>query len=978
MTKIFLKINKLIKNRTNLWIIAFSFALAIDISILIYQQIFNNSSLTLTNFSNRTIGVTVLSGIDANLRTYIYIFLLIIFTIILVGIIYVIKAAIFYVQDKYNFSLNREERLFILVLSEFVIFESILYFFFQERIQIKIVFFLYYIIFIIFIYCLLRLISNINRYIKTSLIFTSNYYWLVLILILAYSSTIFSKIIIGIQISYDIYFLIINSAFIIIYTILVNILLFLQKNNDNNRERLLNSFAFSSIFIFLIPLSIPLSNEIQYMILDRIGISPRKIACIISGILIMLTFIAFVLNYKKIHLTIKPSRLFNFVYCPIFIISNYIFRFHTHFINFVNIDLFHIGETALSTHQLFNFGSIPFLDIYPTHSLSTSYTQILYSLMNGYNGLESLLWFFIIGSLGIILIYFLIYLLTKNSIFSLLLIMVTPINIIFPVHFSIIILTALSLLIFMKYKNILSYIILQLVFLFMIFWRIDFGIIALIGGYCVLGVFYLKNRDIRSKRLILSAIIFWVICIFLFLMIFYLRGIDIFYNISLIIQFLKIQGASASYIDIIKDYSPITSIQYFILPISAVLILVYLFYKIINKSKKISKIEYLIIFIAIFSLIASFRSVQRHGLIEEFNGYLFIFLIFTIPYVIKVRKSYLVRMFIYIIILILFIIPIGSLSYGPQGSLVVDSEPENPSLIKSDPVFIFNYWKEKGIRLNIADSSGYANIVDFLKDNLKDGETFFDFANAPLLYVFSNKKFPSYIIPNLYHTSELIQKDEIERLSKLFNEHKLPLIIFKQGTWWDTVDGVPNEIRSYRIVEFIYKNFHPICKINDYEVWAVNGFSIDKEKAKYRGYNITEINTTEAQNFNLNYLPYIWANYDEFDVVNKTEKLSIWNINQVVSANSSIDLQIDEIIDKSTGNYLQLRASSVEEASIIIQYGIHTNNTFTFTIKGGDIEKNYIIRLSTQYEWVSQTIRSIRITSDKDVKVTEIFIRKGD
>ena len=79
---------------------------------------------------------------------------------------------------------------------------------------------------------------------------------------------------------------------------------------------------------------------------------------------------------------------------------------YRHTLSFSNhLDLFQGGEATLTVQQLFHFSAIPFIDFFPGQGLSNFFFQFLYSLVNGYRGVEALMWQWFYSLCCVVLVY---------------------------------------------------------------------------------------------------------------------------------------------------------------------------------------------------------------------------------------------------------------------------------------------------------------------------------------------------------------------------------------------------------------------------------------------------------------------------------------------------------------------------------------------------------------------------------------------
>ena len=133
------------------------------------------------------------------------------------------------------------------------------------------------------------------------------------------------------------------------------------------------------------------------------------------------------------------------------------------------------------------------------------------------------------------------------------------------------------------------------------------------------------------------------------------------------------------------------------------------------------------------------------------------------------------------------------------------------------------------------------------------------------------------------------------------------------------------------------------------------------------------------QQFNLIKLPYIWGTYDADNAALKTKILEEVLDNPVeLNANKTITLRFSPDFDKSSGNYIHLRVRAPENSTLTIAYGDTGNSKVFFELIPSDHLEDYLVRISSQWEWMSQAIDSLLITSTGDLELENVWIRKGD
>jgi len=793
------------------WAITLSVSLTFSIIGFVLQYLINNNALQLTNFKDRAIGIAVISGVDTQLRTQLYVEF-ILGAILLFSIFFVLFD---YVSKRYlntvSFSLSFEKQM-IFYASLFAIASTFLYVTSRQTVFLNNSLLLYFIIILLSLFILIKVVAHYRQWKSVEGVFSQEI--ITLSIIIPFITYVAGLILFDKSFSFinDVYH---YSILFILWSLFLGGYYLLNRACKGLKEHDLlvsNLIILSFIPALLIPISIPLSNELQFTLSGTVHIEPRLLSSIIAVFLLLSSLGLFVYLSKRERIEVRAARVIGDVYFPIIIATATLFRYYQHSLVIGAYDMFHQGEQLISNQQLFSFGSLPYIGIYPTHGLSEMYYQVLYSLVNGYRPVEPLLWSWITPVVGAVIVYFIL----KNIIdpaFSLMAILLVPISDLVggysPYYYAMCMLTALCFIWAMKRMTLLQSSLLWLTIIFLLFWRLDFGVAAMAGIIFIFSIIQIKNAfngsynwtQVQNFILSFLFVAFFSFAVFALLVVLNKESISqiIFQNI----QFAVYQNPVASYINIISSYSNLVVLQYCLLPCISIAYLIYFLFKFLTKKEKPSANQIILVFLAIFSLIMSIRSVQRHSLVEGYNSYLFVFLLICMPFYFKLKKN--LSRFLFLGLLLAYLLAM------PSYTIMLNNQNAN--------FFDFHDWQNKEKRVYDSKSQ-YQDIVSFIDVSLNKNQTFFDFTNSPLLYVMANKKHIPYIIPNLYQTSELIQNTTLEKLKYYHNNNDLPIVIFKQGSWWDLVDSVPNEIRSYRIAEFIYQNYKPMGFINQYQIWV--------------------------------------------------------------------------------------------------------------------------------------------------------------
>lgn len=133
----------------------------------------------------------------------------------------------------------------------------------------------------------------------------------------------------------------------------------------------------------------------------------------------------------------------------------------------------------------------------------------------------------------------------------------------------------------------------------------------------------------------------------------------------------------------------------------------------------------------------------------------------------------------------------------------------------------------------------------------------------------------------------------------------------------------------------------------------------------------------------LKYIPYVWGQYDIKSSGSAPKKL-------ITLTSSHIELKtgkgkkffFNPVTDKNNGNYLVIKAlnqtNEIPEITIIYGKGNDTNGSFTFYMMNNEKLNIYILRMSTQYNWMAIDNNWISLSSTGDISIQSIDITEAD
>ena len=463
---------------------------------------------------------------------------------------------------------------------------------------------------------------------------------------------------------------------------------------------------------------------------------------------------------------------------------------------------------------------------------------------------------------------------------------------------------------------------------------------------------------------------------------------------------------------------------YLIVPVALIMSLLFLANN-IWKKHYIEYIEYLLLLFGLMYIFNMHRSLIRHSLAEgvfsaKINEFFIVYIAILSVYVIKSYRWYILILGLFPAITVISFTVTNDMGKNFIGFPVISSIQNNmagvyhtwrdkPFEVEGNKVNIYQHYKESGESLNRflipekfnEEFSTYKVITD---KTLTGDETFADYANRNFVYPALNYRDPFYAsqFPAML-AGEVIQEISISDWDK--QKEKIPIVFMPmENKYLSTqIDAIKNHIRHYKVSEYIYKNYRPLCCVDDLAVWVLNSrydemidklslrdkkeiiaSALGKEKKIIKvdyGYDALgdkEYNEWDQHCYRIIDLPIIWA---EKDVKNATDNKVEAIFTQ---ANDLFVLNNVANINKSKGNYIKLSCvnSGDEIKDFILLAGSMTdskfiNNTYwQFNIKSG--KHSYLLRISSDYMWYANQINAVKFTNINNLEDIKIEILEGD
>jgi hypothetical protein len=827
--------------------------------------------------------------------------------------------------------------------------------------------------------------------------------------------------------------------------------------------------------VILIPIMAPLSNEIQFTLSSKIIFTPAQLFNLSSLFLTITGLLLFCGYLIKNNLHLHAGKIITRWYFPILGVSMLLLSASPQFFTSGWLDPLHSGEGITPVQQFFSFNKLPFVDLWNAHGLSDLLIQLVYCLVNGYRGIEFLLWISpITVSLSFLLIYFLLIRLF-NPLLVLLLIMTVPLIsaiIFYPILWSI--LPALALNVIHTKPSFIRFLFFWGILIFACLWVTALSA-ALLPAALFIVIGYYRQRKETGILIKAGASLFIVAAVIASC--YYLLSIRHDHSLAdrmmLVREYFKCDPLIGSY-KTIGGTKWRAVFEYIFFPLTGITYIVYFIFQACLRRKAVSIAAQMFTFLAAVSLILAVRSFARHSLVEIFDPQLFALLCLCVPaiFVTRIDKTTAGSFFCIFYALYLMLFASG------------------PILFKNGELFSFHQWKNKGSRVIEIPQADYDKFKRFCDTTIASNQTFYEFCNSPVLFYLAGREVPGYFfLPTMFYGADPAQQWYLKRFYTMHREGSIPFVVFKQRSYWTgEIDKIPNEIRHYRICEFIYKNYRPVGLVGTYEIWGTNGFlsskpfyeslgaisfetvtngnkskavefQLPEKREKERNdttylliayeaqipqlasipykftptessasaadaylqlcngklesliplsninstaapktvtltippqYNVTvksaslirtqvpmvPLETNYTQNFHFEKLPYIWGTYDSLKASEKTKVLSA--ATRQFLSNNLLQFSFDPHIDKSTGNYFHFQIKSADQGMVTCAYGKQTKGIFSFITVPSEKTEDYLVRISTQWAWMSEDIGSITVKASSNVKIERLVIRKGD
>jgi hypothetical protein len=479
-------------------------------------------------------------------------------------------------------------------------------------------------------------------------------------------------------------------------------------------------------------------------------------------------------------------------------------------------EMYELANRILPLQELHFFRTVPLLEKASSHFVSDYGFGLIYQALFGYHGLDFLVFDILEYIVWIALVFLLVSKLSRSRAMATMVCIAFPFtDAIFSLYYMPALIPFLALLRLQKRDTVQNRWVFGLSAVLLVPWRADLTV-AYLPALMLCTLLVLSNKRVHPIKWVmqmgLSVVLFGLICL----------GVSMMANIPWVDN-LK---SSLDYLISSQSYGLLFmgdenhfqwKVHHLLLPLITAAVGLYAFtayWKISETPKR--RILLTLLFLSIFSIINIPRGLVRHGFAESTDNFLLSLSLISIPFaaLLHVKHSAQQR-------------TIFALSLWAILAIWIRFPERLPALVPLSAMVEAKFnareiGRHNALQRLSTDSAFYAKqiepIVTFLKEELKEGETFFDFTNTPMLHYYAAKEVPSFFYQNPQNVhSASLQDDWIAR----FPQWDCPLILFKHDppNWWDATDGVSNEVRHGLMANYIRRNYRFYTKTGGYEIW---------------------------------------------------------------------------------------------------------------------------------------------------------------
>lgn len=770
------------------------------------------------------------------------------------------------------------------------------------------------------------------------------------------SEDIFLRLMVsGLMISYPISILISKSfsdkALIAVQVIISLVILIATATVKVNWSNKLFSSVTATFVMFLsmIPLATSFFIE-MVVVLNQHKIflaSPRRYYFLLILFGLIITVIASVLIYKK-SIQIKSWK--RFVY-PSIVFGIACLWQQIPISAIYNADIYESAGASILVSDFLNNGNIPLVQHYGGHMMTSVWEGILYGLINNdYSGAIFTPYYGLFAASVAVLFFYLIKRVWNEDAAILTVLF-------FPFYSScnywaLGVLICLAAMLYVNKNTWPRAIFLWFTIIWCIIYRLDLGFAFAFAGIVALLFYIFSTKNAKATRQLTITLLAWVI-----------GGVTSWFLLCLgkqvdpvarLKEFISISLSNQNWAYAsIGDAGLITfSWIYLFIPFAVIGSLIFAIFS-RDIKKYLGNSKWVLMLTLGFAFAFNFsRGLVRHSLVEmQLNITIFTAFVFLAFFLAAIRKND--KLF-----LPAFAVLLVSSALFLDGHIFTETSIADYATNRigtfTDTWYVKGgdtktYWQEVQENGEVIDRTvmdetlrnkveNYKIVIDTLLDQ---DETFVDFINKSFLYSALGRVCPVYVSQSpLQLSGEFTQEQFVQQIEGV----PIVLMPYDNSNYRESssLDGIANAYRYYKVSEYIYRNYVPLCTYkNDYAVWCLPERHDEMlQKLQNLSSSDSELMDTLANAKNLElHSAEVVTNSDGSININSTdadpfvaELQLLLDITPFI--NKSMDITIDYETDVLTEMQLFYTTAEGEgfSAEKVLTVGLNSQGTAEFTV----------------------------------------------
>ncbi len=686
-----------------------------------------------------------------------------------------------------------------------------------------------------------------------------------------------------------------------------------------------------------------------------------------------------VLLWVKTKKTKQGSKIYN-LYLPIaililgFIIAQPVRMKET------TGSIFEYANFGVSIDHLFRYGSIPIVETFDAHMLSSQFFAYFMELFNGYEP-----W-----SAGMYNGYYIaVYYVLAFSLFKRILDETTAfvfvigfpfLRMLMPPMFIMAVLMVIALDKLVREDTAKNRVWFAIVCAVLCLYSLDVGMASFVGGVLAYTIMFLKRGEGRRIFLLFMTGFFTVLAFgAVYLAVCFFKDIP---PLARLREMLMAAGSSQNWAYFASGdrTSFVYNMVYFIMPLSmiaAIAVFAYQYFSSDDKREYSKTAIAIFLFFAIFYFVNLPRGIIRHSLVE---GMIWFIASTYFPAMLAfgaVKKEGMMRIVGFCVVILGFLLVLGVSYPSLNGEVKIPEMTLGQYNLAANVQTAKNYQAQytpaeamNGERVAVENPEEIQSFIEILDTVLNEDQTYVDLASLNYMYALSGRKNPNYV----NQMPAMLNGDTMQNMAvREIEAADAPIAILPNAKSEDygfgaDIDGVATDYKYYLMFEYVYDNYQPLIRMDGFDVYARNENWADYAQALWGEYTImTSSDKTETRT--LAYVPMLWAEATEGGFS------EIKAVNAEVGGNRAYSSVITAV-GMPANLVLEITAEADTVGSVILVVDDRDSGRFDFLVKAGT--HRYTLRISADNNYWENGERAWRLETEKAVVLMGAAILDGE